>query len=220
MEAANQLISLFATITLPTGINSEVLWEYFNNKYGEHYLLPELTDYYNTFDDTNIFYIRMGEINRYLKNLFNVNAVKYKRLIDSLNKDYDVLEPYYMDEEHSEGNKSSDTTMKYAQHIDTNSESSMDDTTNLYPTSNTQYGAHDDSIERDHDQSTTFKGDTFESGSDETHHRKDYRHGNIGNQTQADLILKEVELAENNVYDIISKDMAEMLCYKIFLTSC
>lgn len=214
------LLSLFANVTIPTGLTSTDIWEYFSNKYGEHYLLPELTDYNNNFDDTKIFCYNMSEINRYLKNIFKINAVKYKRLIESLNKDYNVLEPYYMEEEHSEGNKSSDTTMKYTAHTDTNNESSMDDTTNLYPASSTSYGSHDDTIKRDHNQSTTFKDAVFESGSDETHHRKDYRHGNIGNQTQADLILKEIELAENNLYDIISKDIAEMLCYKIFLTSC
>lgn len=190
-------------------------WKYFITKYGHYRIMQQYTEEVN-----DMLICEPTDFNKGVYPVLIANHQKYDRLAKALKKDYDVLEPYAVDEEHSEGNKSSKSNMFYAQHTDTTSESSMDDTQHLYPASEVEYGQHTDYIERTHDQSTTFKDTTFESGSDETHHRKDYRHGNIGNQTQADLIEKEIELARFNFWDIVCKDILDAVCLKLFYTSC
>ena len=145
------------------------------------------------------------------------NHEKYDRLAKSLKANYDVLFPYNIEEEHSTGNKTSKTTMHYGQHEDKNKESSMDNTT-LYDASSTDYAQHDDTVDREHNQSTTFAGDTFEPNSDETSHSKDSRIGNIGNHSFSELIEKELKLARYNLWDIISHDLLDNICLKFFMS--
>lgn len=190
-------------------------WKYFITKYGHYRIMQQYTEEVN-----DMLICEPTDFNKGVYPVLIANHQKYDRLAKALKKDYDVLEPYSVEEEHSEGNKSSSTEMDYKTHTDTTSESSMDDTTNLYPASSVSYGGHKDVVSRTHDQKTQFREVDFEPNSDETHHRMDYRHGNIGNQTQADLISKEIELARFNFWDIICKDILDSVCLKLFFTSC
>lgn len=222
-EIETSINTLFTGITTPDGFGDKTeFWRFIQNNYGEHRVMWNYTAQYpnpeNVFGRVRRCNPDLTRINKGLISVFNANNIKYKRLISSLNADYNPLEPYNVEEEHSEGNKSSKTSMMYAQHTDTTNESSMDDTTNLYPASSVSYGTHTDTVDREHNQKTSFKGSDFEPNSDETHHRKDYRHGNIGNQTQADLIEKEILLTRYNFWDIVSKDITDMVCLKIFMS--
>lgn len=219
LEATNILQSIFYNISLPTGLTSNDIWSFLSNKYGEHYLLPEVTDYNNTFDDTNIYCFSSSELNRYLTNVFITNDSKYKRLLESLNKKYDVLAPYNIKEEHSLGEANSKVNSHSDTHEDINKESAMDDTTLVQKTS-TYYPSYTDYVEGAHDRSVTFQGNSFETNMDSISHKKDIREGNIGNHSFAELIEKEIKLARYNLFDIISQDIVDVIAYKIFATSC
>lgn len=219
MEATNILQSIFYNITLPTGLTSTDIWSFLCDKYGEHYLLPELTDYNNTFDGTDVYCFKFSELNRYLTNVFVTNDSKYQRLLDSLNKKYDVLSPYKINEEHSYGEANAKVKTHYANHQDVNKESAMDDTTLVQKTA-TDYAEHTDDVVAEHDRSVNFQGNSFETNMDSISHKKDIREGNIGNHSYAELIEKEIKLARYNLYDIISQDIVDVIAYKIFATSC
>ena len=221
MTQAQQFIDADIAFALNGNWNTELwgnrtdFWKYLIAKYGHYRILEQYTEKEN--DMLVCDYINF---NKGVYPILIANHNKYDRLAKAINKDYDVLEPYNVEEEHSEGNKSSNTEMDYKTHTDTTSESSMDDTTNLYPASSVSYGGHKDVVSRTHDQKTQFRDVDFEPNSDETHHRMDFRHGNIGNQTQADLISKEIELAKFNFWDIVCKDILDSVCLKLFFTSC
>ena len=143
-------------------------WKYFITKYGHYRIMQQYTE---EVDDMLI--CEPTDFNKGVYPVLIANHQKYDRLAKALKKDYDVLEPYSVDEEHSEGNKSSNTEMDYKNHTDTTKETSMDDTVNLYPASSVEYGGHKDVVGRTHDQSTTFKDTTFESGLSDTHFIKE-----------------------------------------------
>lgn len=195
--------------------NRTDFWKYLITKYGHYRIMKQYTE---VVDNSLVCDHLLFNVGAYP--VLIANHEKYDRLAKALKEQYNVLEPYYMDEEHSEGSKSADTTMENAQQTNTNYETSMDDTANSYQTGKVVADKYDDVVKRKHDQSTQFKGSSFESGSDETHHRMDYRHGNIGNQSQADLIEKEIELARTNLWDVIAKDLLDNICLKIFYSSC
>ena len=217
MKQPQQILDAEIAIALNGNWNTDLwgnrsdFWKYFITKYGHYRIMGQYTE-----ESNDMLICDNLDFNEGAYPVLIANHQKYDRLAKALKAEYDVLEPYNVEEEHSEGNKSSGTEMDYKQHTDTTSESSMDDTQHLYPAQEVEYGAHKDSVDRKHDRSTTFRDETFEEYSDETHHRKDYRHGNIGNQTQADLIEKELKLARFNFWDVICKDLLDAICLKIF----
>lgn len=222
MGAHNTLSSIFGNVSMPdfpAGITYEDIWIFLQNKYGEHYLLPDVTDYEHTFVDTNIYCPSIPKLNFYMDNLFTTNLPKYNRLLDSLNKKYDVLAPYHIEEEHSLGESNAKLNSHSDTHEDINKESAMDDTTLVQKTS-TYYPSYTDYVEGAHDRSVTFKGNSFETNMDSISHKKDIREGNIGNHSYAELIEKEIKLARYNLFDIISQDIVDVIAYKIFATSC
>ena len=192
--------------------NQTDFWKYFITHYG-HYRI--MYDYTENSNDTLI--CDPLDFNKGAHPVLVANREKYNRLAKSLKKDYNVLAPYNIDEEHATGNKTSKTTMHYAQHEDKNKESSMDNTT-LYDAASTLYAQHDDTVDREHNQSTTFKNDTFEPNSDETSHTKDSRIGNIGNHSFSELIEKELKLARYNLWEVISHDLLDNICLKFFMS--
>lgn len=192
--------------------NRTDFWKYFITHYGHYRIMYEYCEEVN---DTLV--CNHLDFNKGAYPVLMSNHEKYDRLAKSLKANYDVLSPYNIEEEHSTGNKSSKTTMHYAEHEDKNKESSMDNTT-LYDASSTLYSMHDDTVDREHNQSTTFKNDTFEPNSDETSHTKDSRIGNIGNHSFSELIEKELKLARYNLWDIISHDLLDNICLKYFMS--
>lgn len=216
-EVPTSIATLFNSITLPTGFGDTTeFWRFLQNQYGEHRIMWNYTVQY----PTPVYRVApynpdLTRINKALLSVFNASNIKYTRLIASLNATYDPLKPYNIEEEHSTGQKSSKTTMGYASRTDTTAESSMDSTA-LNNTMQTVNGSHNDTIDRSHDVSTTFDGDTFESGSDETSHSKDSRVGNIGNHSFAELIEKEIKLTRFTFWDMVAKDITDMVCLKIF----
>ena len=162
MTQAQQFVDADIAFALNGQWNTELwgsktdFWKYFITKYGHYRIMQEYTE---EVDDMLI--CEPTDFNKGVYPVLIANHQKYDRLAKALKKDYDVLEPYAVDEEHSEGNKSSKSNMFYAQHTDTTSESSMDDVQHLYPASEVEYGQHTDYIERTHDQSTTFKDAVF-----------------------------------------------------------
>ena len=187
-------------------------WKYFITHYGHYRIMYEYCEEVN---DTLV--CDHLDFNKGAYPVLMANHEKYDRLAKSLKSNYDVLSPYNIEEEHSTGNKTSKTTMHYDQHEDKNKESSMDNTT-LYDASSTVYAMHDDTIDREHNQSTSFKNATFEPNSDETSHTKDSRIGNIGNHSFSELIEKELKLARYNLWEVISHDLLDNICLKFFMS--
>lgn len=213
---------LFNGITLPSSFGSSTeFWRFFEQKYGIHYLLPEYTIYTSTppwlmenhYQPSNV------KINEALTSIFLANDSKYSRLIASLNSKYSVLEPYNIHEEHSTGLKQSKRTDGFAQRTDSSYETSMDSTTQQ-PTSQFTSGLHNDTVSYENNVSTEFNGTAFEPQSTSTEHTKDSRIGNIGNHSFAELIEKEIKLTRYNLWDLVCNDIIDMICYKIFATSC
>lgn len=192
--------------------NQTDFWKYFITHYGHYRIMYDYTE-----NSNGTLICDPLDFNKGAHPVIVANKEKYDRLAKSLKKDYNVLAPYNIEEEHSTGNKSSKTTMHYAQHEDKNKESSMDNTT-LYDASSIDYAMHDDTVDREHNQSTTFAGATFEPNSDETSHTKDSRVGNIGNHSFSELIEKELKLARYNLWDIISHDLLDNICLKYFMS--
>lgn len=218
-EVPTSIATLFNSITLPTGFGDTTeFWRFLQNQYGEHRIMWNYTVQYPTPTYRVAPYNPdLVRINKGLLSVFNANDIKYKRLISSLNADYEPLKPYNIQEEHSVGEKISKTFMKYAQHEDINKESSMDSST-LQQASSTNYATHTDETYHEDNKSTTFgpNGDTFEPNSSQTSHSKDSRVGNIGNHSFAELIEKEIKLTRNVFWDMVAKDITDMVCLKIF----
>lgn len=192
--------------------NQTDFWKYFITHYGHYRIMYDYTENLN-----GTLICDPLDFNKGAHPVLIANHEKYDRLAKSLKTSYDVLSPYNIQEEHATGNKISKTTMHYAQHEDKNKESSMDNTT-LYDASSIDYAMHDDTVDREHNQSTTFKDAAFEPNSDETSHTKDSRIGNIGNHSFSELVEKELKLARYNLWDIISHDLLDNICLKFFMS--
>lgn len=221
-EIPGAISTLFSGITLPQNFGTPTdFWRFFEEKYGIHYLLPEYTIYTSTppWQMENHYQPSNPKINGALTSIFLSNDAKYNRLLSSLNNKYDVLAPYNIQEEHSTGEKISKQTMDNKQRTDNDYETSMD-STSLQQTGQTQIGSHADELYYENNVKTSFAGNDFEDGSTSTKHTKDSRVGNIGNHSFAELIEKEVKLARYNLWDIVCNDIIDMICYKIFATSC
>ena len=189
-------------------------WSFLITRYGHYRIIQQYTEEVNG----QLICDEM-DFNAFTRPILLANHEKYDRLAASLKKKYDVLAPYNIEEEHSTGEASAKLSTTYAEHTDTEKESSMDSSTPVM-TGQTVYGNHTDSVDREHDRSITFKGNAFESNMDETSHTKDLRVGNIGNHSFAELIEKEIKLARYNFWDIIAHDILDNGCLKIFYTSC
>lgn len=221
-EVPGAINTLFNGITLDEHFGSPTaFWQYFELKYGLHFLLPEYTIYTNVppCEMENHYQPSNTKINYALSSIFLSNDAKYSRLLDSINQKYDVLAPYNIQEEHSTGYKQSDRYEDYKQRTDTGYETSMDSTTQQ-PISQFTAGGHKDEFSFKNDKSTSFNDNEFEPNSSSTEHSKDSRIGNIGNHSFAELIEKEIKLARINLWDMVCNDIIEMICYKVFATSC
>lgn len=192
--------------------NRTDFWKYFITHYGHYRILRQYCEEVN--DELICDHL---DFNVGAYPVLIANQEKYNRLALSLKTTYDVLKPYNIEEEHSSGSDSSKLSTTYAEHTDTEKESSMDSSTPVN-TGQTVYGNHTDTVDRDHDRSVTFNGSAFESGMAEIEHSKDSRIGNIGNHSYAELIEKEIKLARYNLWDIISRDLLDNICLKIFMS--
>lgn len=192
--------------------NQTDFWKYFITHYGHYRILRQYCEEVN--DELICDHL---DFNVGSHPVLVANQEKYNRLAKSLKTTYDVLKPYNIEEEHSTAGDSSKTNQYYAEHTDTNKESSMDNT-QLYDSSSTNYGSHTDYVDREHTLSVNFKGSSFESGRAEIEHSKDSRVGNIGNHSYAELIEKEIKLARYNLWDIISRDLLDNICLKFFMS--
>lgn len=192
--------------------NQTDFWKYFITHYG-HYRI--MYDYCEEVNDKLI--CDPLDFNKGSHPVLVANREKYNRLAKSLKKDYDVLAPYNIEEEHSSGADYSKLSTTYAQHIDTDAESSMDSSA-LINKNQTTYGSHTDDVSHDHDRSVHFKGNVWDSGMSEIEHKADSRIGNIGNHSFSELIEKELKLARYNLWDIISHDLLDNICLKFFMS--
>ena len=192
--------------------NQTDFWKYFITHYG-HYRI--MYDYTENSNDTLI--CDPLDFNKGAHPVLVANREKYNRLAKSLKKDYDVLAPYNIEEEHSSGADYSKLSTTYAQHIDTDAESSMDSSA-LINKAQTTYGSHTDDVSHDHDRSVHFKGNVWDSGMSEIEHKADSRIGNIGNHSFSELIEKELKLARYNLWEIISHDLLDNICLKFFMS--
>lgn len=187
-------------------------WKYFITNYG-HYRI--MYDYCEEVND--ILICEPLDFNKGAHPVLVANQEKYNRLAKSLKKDYNVLAPYNIEEEHSAGADYSKLSTTYAQHIDTYAESSMDSSA-LINKAQTTYGSHTDDVTHEHDRSVQFKGNVWDSGMSEIEHKADSRIGNIGNHSFSELIEKELKLARYNLWDIISHDLLDNICLKYFMS--
>lgn len=216
-EITTSINTLFNSITLPTDFGDKTdFWLYLQNQYGEHRVMWRYTVQY----PTPVHRVRrynpdLTRLNKALYSIFVANDIKYKRLIASLNADYEPLKPYHIEEEHSEGTKYSKIFNKNANHEDTAKESAFDDLT-LNPSSSINYAEHTDEVYHENNVSVNFDGNSFESNQSEATHKKDSRVGNIGNHSYAELIEKEIKLSRNMFWDIVCKDITDMVCLKMF----
>lgn len=192
--------------------NQTDFWKYFITHYG-HYRI--MYDYTENSNDTLI--CDPLDFNKGAHPVLVANREKYNRLAKSLKKDYDVLAPYNIEEEHSSGADYSKLSTTYAQHIDTDAESSMDSSA-LINKNQTTYGSHTDDVTHEHDRMVHFKGEEWDSGMSEIEHKADSRIGNIGNHSFSELIEKELKLARYNLWEIISHDLLDNICLKYFMS--
>lgn len=187
-------------------------WKYFITHYGHYRIMYEYCEEVN-----DILICEPLDFNKGAHPVLIANNEKYNRLAKSLKKDYNVLAPYNIEEEHSSGADYSKLSTTYAQHIDTDAESSMDSSA-LINKAQTTYGSHTDDVSHEHDRSVHFKGDVWDSGMSEIEHKADSRIGNIGNHSFSELIEKELKLARYNLWDIISHDLLDNICLKYFMS--
>lgn len=187
-------------------------WKYFITHYGHYRIMYEYCEEVN---DTLI--CDHLDFNKGAYPVLVANHEKYDRLAKSLKTDYNVLAPYNIEEEHSSGADYSKLSTTYAQHIDTDAESSMDSSA-LINKAQTTYGSHTDDVTHDHDRSVHFKGNVWDSGMSEIEHKADSRIGNIGNHSFSELIEKELKLARYNLWEIISHDLLDNICLKYFMS--
>lgn len=189
-------------------------WKFLITRYGHYRIMQQYTEEVN-----DELICDPLDFNVFTHPVLVANREKYNRLASSLKANYDVLKPYNIEEEHSTGADYGKLSTTYAQHIDTDAESSMDSSA-LVNKNQTTYGSHTDDVTHEHDRSVKFKDAAFESNVAEIEHSKDSRIGNIGNHSYAELIEKEIKLARYNFWDIIAKDILDNGCLKIFYTSC
>ena len=187
-------------------------WKYFITHYGHYRIMYEYCEEVN-----DILTCEPLDFNKGAHPVLVANNEKYNRLAKSLKKDYNVLAPYNIEEEHSSGADYSKLSTTYAQHIDTDAESSMDSSA-LINKAQTTYGSHTDDITHDHDRSVHFKGNVWDSGMSEIEHKADSRIGNIGNHSFSELIEKELKLARYNLWEVISHDLLDNICLKFFMS--
>ena len=187
-------------------------WKYFITHYGHYRIMYDYCEEVNNTLVCDHFGFNKGAYPVLL-----ANHEKYDRLAKSLKKDYNVLAPYNIEEEHSSGADYSKLSTTYAQHIDTDAESSMDSSA-LVSKNQTTYGSHTDDVTHEHDRSVHFKGNVWDSGMSEIEHKADSRIGNIGNHSFSELIEKELKLARYNLWDIISHDLLDNICLKYFMS--
>lgn len=184
------------------------LWSYLSEKYGHYHLLER---YYQ---NGLLMYFPVKEA---LNSLFLANAFKYKHLLDSLN-DYNPLDPYHIVEEHATGNKvSANTSTPQGTTITKDYETSYDDTVNANLSGKTETSYDNYSVKNsfENNVSESFQDKTMENLSTS---EKKYvsRVGNIGNHAITDLLDKERRSVMFTLWDVICKDITDMLCYKIF----
>ena len=189
-------------------------WKFLITRYGHYRIMQQYTEEVN-----DELICDPLDFNVFTHPVLVANREKYNRLAKSIKTDYDVLKPYNIEEEHSSGADYSMLSTTYAEHTDTEKESSMDSSTPVN-TGQTVYGTHTDEVSHEHDRSVRFKGNVWDSGMSEIEHKADSRVGNIGNHSYAELIEKEIKLARFNFWDIIAKDILDNGCLKIFYTSC
>ena len=189
-------------------------WKFLITRYGHYRIMQQYTEEMN-----DELICDPLDFNAFTHPVLVANREKYDRLSKSLKTSYDVLKPYNIEEEHSSGADYSKLSTTYAEHTDTEKESSMDSSTPVN-TGQTVYGQHTDDVSHEHDRSVHFKGNVWDSGMSEIAHQADSRVGNIGNHSYAELIEKEIKLARYNFWDIIAKDILDNGCLKIFYTSC
>lgn len=192
--------------------NRTDFWKYFITHYGHYRIMYEYCEEVN--DKLVCDHL---DFNKGAYPVLMSNHEKYDRLAKSLKKDYNVLAPYNIEEEHSSGADYSKLSTTYAQHIDTDAESSMDSSA-LVNKAQTTYGSHTDDVTHEHDRSVQFKGNVWDSGMSEIEHKADSRIGNIGNHSFSELIEKELKLARYNLWDIISHDLLDNICLKFFMS--
>lgn len=218
-EVSEGIPLLFANVNVPEGIDKEDFWRYIQLQYGEHRLLPN----YALFSESmslahglpKRFLPKIPHINQALIAVFDSNYAKYYRLLRSLEKEYDPLEPFNVLEENSFAEDTAKLSTTVGSHTDDTYETSMDSTT-LQKTGETVVGSHDDSSEYEHDMSVQFENNSFESNRSHVNHSMNRRKGNLGNMSYADLVEKEAKLGKFSLYDIMSNDIIDMICYKIF----
>lgn len=192
--------------------NQTDFWKYFITHYGHYRIMYDYTE-----NSNGILICDPLDFNKGAHPVLVANHEKYDRLAKSLKKDYNVLAPYNIEEEHSSGADYSKLSTTYAQHIDTDAESSMDSSA-LINKNQTTYGAHTDDVSHEHDRSVHFKGNVWDSGMSEIEHKADNRIGNIGNHSFSELIEKELKLARYNLWEIISHDLLDNICLKYFMS--
>lgn len=192
--------------------NQSDFWKYFITHYG-HYRI--MYDYTENSNDTLI--CDPLDFNKGAHPVLVANREKYNRLAKSLKKDYDVLAPYNIEEEHSSGADYSKLSTTYGQHVVTDGESSMDSAALINKTQSTS-GSHTDDVTHEHDRMVHFKGQEWDSGMSEIEHKADSRVGNIGNHSFSELIEKELKLARYNLWEVISHDLLDNICLKFFMS--
>lgn len=218
-EVAEGIPLLFSGVTVPAGIDKESLWRYIQMQYGEHRLLWDYNLQNNGLSPAHghpyRYLPRIPKITQALIAIFDANQEKYKRLLNSLNISYDPLQPYNIMTEEASGNKGALVTSVIGSHTDTQKETSMDSTTQQ-PANETVVGSHTDTVVGEHNMSIQFEGQDYLSGMDNVAGLKNRRKGNLGNLSYQDLIEKEVKIGIYSLYDIIAKDITDMICYKLF----
>lgn len=179
------------------------IWDYIISKYGIYKPLPFFQDY--------------TEFKKAVDVMFLANDYKYSRLAKTL-VDYDFMKPYNIEEEHTIGEKHSNTkdTQNGSSTV-ADSETSFDNLT-LNPTASSTTTLNGVNTEHTYINSVseTYKDETFSDLTDSMK-RKDSRVGNIGNHAISDLAGKERNIANFRLWDEIARDILNLTCYKIFI---
>ena len=187
-------------------------WKFLITRYGHYRIMYDYTE-----DSNGTLICDPLDFNKGAHPVLVANREKYNRLAKSLKKDYDVLAPYNIEEEHSSGADYSKLSTTYGQHVVTDGESSMDSAALINKTQSTS-GSHTDDVTHEHDRMVHFKGQEWDSGMSEIEHKADSRIGNIGNHSFSELIEKELKLARYNLWEVISHDLLDNICLKFFMS--
>lgn len=189
---------------------------------------------YVRFDDDGIKDVNIMDS---VMTLYQRNKYKYDKLYETLNLEYNPLdnvdEVDHWEEKHSGkdidtenigsrqstenlGNRSDSMTI--GGHTDSNTNSVApyeNDSFHNKERNNMEYGSHTDSSVIGAQNNSYTEGaqenkDTFEHGHVITYDRR--RHGNIGITSAMQLITQQRQLAYFSLYDIIARDIMEVLC--------